>query len=105
MCLLSVICASGLFIDASLIHANQGEVRGVFSGEAEWHKDHWDATLSPKLDTSAQNPYVRIAIGHQIDWLPQLSTRLDYSHESSIATGRDRGVEKISLSVQWRPFR
>ena len=107
-CTLATLAAcfsmSGFYIDGSVIHANYGEARGVFSGEAEWHKDHWITTLAPSIDTSAQNPYMRIAVGYSVDWSARWQTRIDYSHESSIATGKDRGTEKFSLGVTWRPF-
>ena len=57
-----------------------------------------------EMEDSAQNPYARISIGYDIQWSPQWNTRLDLSHESSIATGQDHGEERITLGVVWRPF-
>ena len=103
----------GFYIDGALIHSSTGEGRISETSYTEYKdRSPYDKHMFPVpvtytqryLDTSAQNPYVRIAIGYDVQWSARWSTRLDYSHESSIATGKDRGAERISLGVTWRPF-
>lgn len=51
-----------------------------------------------------QNPYGRIALGYEIAF-PTISLRLEASHLSSFATSDDKGLNAISLSARWYPFR
>ena len=97
---------SGFYVDTALIHSSIGESRidNVSYGQIHWEHDEWRVDTRPHIDNSAQNPYVRVALGYDVQWNPRWATRIDYSHESSIATGQDRGVERISLGLTWRPF-
>ena len=105
---------SGFYIDGTLIHSSMGEGRVAESSYTEYEdrRSYNGKLMLPVpvtytqryLDTSAQNPYVRVALGYDVQWSARWATRIDYSHESSIATGQDRGVERISLGLTWRPF-
>lgn len=105
--LLSCFHLSGFYIDSALIHSDAGE--GHFADQSTKPNDStpWyttDQRTFHKWTFEPQNPYVRIAIGYDVQWSARWSTRLDYSHESSIATSRDRGAERLTLGLTWRPF-
>jgi hypothetical protein len=51
-----------------------------------------------------ENPYGRLALGYEVAF-PSVSLRFEASHLSSIATSNDRGLNAISFSVRWYPFR
>src|SRR5687768_9535296 len=53
---------------------------------------------------NARNPYGRLSLGYQIDFT-ELSWRMELSHVSSLETGKDRGVNSLSISARWYPFR
>jgi hypothetical protein len=108
---------SGFYVDAAMIHSNAGEGRfetqtDPASNEITLIGPGFIATTTSPFGSAkqiifsngAQNPYARIAIGYDVQWSPKWSTRLDYSHESSIATGQDHGAERITLGMTWRPF-
>jgi hypothetical protein len=110
---------SGFYVDAAMIHSSIGEFRSYETIESAQLIQRLPANgLDPSalsgqdfelhtkkiIERDAQNPYVRIAIGYDVQWSAKWSTRLDYSHESSIATGQDHGAERITLGMTWRPF-
>lgn len=109
--LLACFQLSGFFVDASLIHANHGE--GVLVSET--HTEYmpqkpgskfpmWKDVTTYGVDYSARNPYARFELGYDVQWNAKWSTRMSFSHESSIATSDDRGAERFELGVTWRPF-
>jgi hypothetical protein len=110
--LLACFHLSGFFIDGGLIHSNAGEariversitehrIRRTFYGDIPVTNTYTELYM----EDAPQNPYARIAIGYDVQWSAKWSARLDYSHESSIATGRDHGAERMTLAVTWRPF-
>jgi hypothetical protein len=51
-----------------------------------------------------ENPYGRIAAGYEISFT-SVSLRLEASHLSSLASSKDHGLNAISLSARWYPFR
>ena len=112
--LLACFHMSGFYVDAALIHSNAGEARLVdrtitssipaYDTNGKILYIGTATKTDRQMDDSAQNPYARIAIGYDVQWSAKWSTRLDYSHESSIATGQDHGAERITLGVTWRPF-
>jgi hypothetical protein len=104
-----MLSLSNIYIDGALIHSNYGEARleTVTRYETKSPAPGWIVTSPIRyaiLDESAKNPYARIAIGYDVQWSAQWSTRIDYSHESSISTGLDHGAERLTLGVTWRPF-
>jgi len=111
--LLACFHLSGFYIDGAVIHSNSGEGRLV-ERAASIQDDRFIFVNAGQpvtfyytdhvLDSSTQNPYMRIALGYDVQWSEKWSTRFDYSHESSIATGSDHGVERFTLGVTWRPF-
>ena len=104
-----VLSLGNIYIDGSVIASNAGEYRIIEKTYLETtHPANGWTVVTPRsyytIDDNAQNPYVRVAIGYSVTWSAQWSTRFDFSHESSIATGLDHGSEKLSLGVTWRPF-
>lgn len=51
-----------------------------------------------------ENPYGRLALGYEMAF-PSVSLRIEAAHLSSIATSNDRGLNALSFSVRWYPFR
>ena len=52
----------------------------------------------------AQNMYGYLAVGYELEMSSSLSFVLRLQHDSSIATGRDRGVNSIRFGLRWRPW-
>ncbi len=104
---------SGFYIDGALIHSSAGEDVTRYQETtvlAEHVNKYGDMQLvnihfmQPVVLNESSNPYVRVALGYDVQWSPKWSTRLDYSHESSIHTGQDHGENRFTLGVTWRPF-
>lgn len=55
-------------------------------------------------DHSAANPYGRLALGYEMNF-GSLSVRMEASHTSSLRTESDRGLNALTLSARWYPFR
>lgn len=107
--LLTCLNWSGLYIDSGLSYQDNGYLvqdryhssytieRGdlIQSGSSDW--------LGARHIVN-QSPYGRLSIGYEIR-LPSLTWRLEASHVSSLATNADRGVNALSISARWYPFR
>ena len=48
-----------------------------------------------------KNPYASIMVGYQWRLNPQFNLGLAIRHESSIATGKDRGINDLRLTLRW----
>lgn len=110
--LLACFSLGGLYIDGAVVASNQPEYgieiqtrteqvivstrHGKIPGIAQINE--------PVLVDVSGNPYARAAIGYDVQWSKRWATRFEVSHESSISTGRDRGAERVTLGVTWRPF-
>jgi hypothetical protein len=105
--------ADGVYVTADVSAADRGEQR-VSSMKETYNADAYcqyricSSVLLADIerDDSASNPYVKIALGYDwqvTDWLTW--TVLEVSHESSIATGQDKGFNKITSGIRidlWR---
>jgi len=60
--------------------------------------------VSQEITRDKRNPYGLLSLGYEVDFSPRWSARIEAAHMSSLATGRDRGVESIALHVRWHPF-
>jgi hypothetical protein len=111
--LLACFSLSGFYVDGALSAHDRGQGRAVtqqvtteradcFKGSACMRYDY--TTNATSIDRSPQNAYGRVAIGYDVT-VRQFALRLEASHESSIATGRDRGVNAVTLGLTWRPFK
>lgn len=102
--LLACFSWSNLYLDSGLSFQDVGAAR------IEWQTtqsqlDGVIETISRQARVnSPMNPYGRIALGYEIGF-SVLTWRLEASHVSSVATGRDRGVNVVSVSTRWYPFR
>jgi hypothetical protein len=107
-CALSMLIAclswSGLYIDSGVSFQDRGEYREQWKS-FELRSDGLieSGSYLAKSD-SAQNPYGRIALGYEVGFT-RLTWRLEASHVSSMVTNRDRGVNAVSVSARWYPFR
>ena len=65
--------------------------------------------ITPQIVDRAANPYGHVAIGWErefsVRFLGKVTSSLEVSHDSSIATGIDRGVNAVSVNVRVFPFR
>lgn len=52
-----------------------------------------------------ETPYGRISLGWSMQFSPQLTADFAVSHISSVKNPDDRGVNGVSLSVRWHPWR
>lgn len=113
MCSLTALLAcfsmSGFYVDASIIHSNKGAAIVVYD-EAAFDtviKGMPITVIYPlaRIEENPRNPYGRISVGYDLQLSKSLAMRLDYSHESSLATNADRGEERITVGLTWRPFR
>lgn len=55
------------------------------------------------VETERENPYGRLALGYEIA-LQSVALRIEASHVSSFAAD-DRGLNSLTFSVRWYPFR
>jgi hypothetical protein len=120
MCTLATLAAcfslSGVYVDTGLDYQDAGEWRWTHKtetvqvqsksegGEVQYHPLQYRATV---VDSRAQNPYARIGLGYQMDLdfgQSKVRLMLEAYHQSSIATGQDRGVNGISFGARYFPF-
>jgi hypothetical protein len=95
---------SGLYIDGGLQFNDYDTLRYGFSDSVTINGPGVSETISyqtaiPERD----NPYGRLALGYEVSF-PNVSLRLEASHLSSVTTS-DKGLNAISLSARWYPFR
>jgi hypothetical protein len=107
---------SGVYVDTGLDYQDAGEWRWTQKtetvqvqsmsegGETFYHPLQYRATV---VDSRAQNPYARLGLGYQMNLdmgqSKVILTLLAY-HQSSIATGNDRGVNGLSFGARYFPF-
>lgn len=48
-----------------------------------------------------KNPYASVMVGYQWKLSPDIKVGLAIRHESSIATGQDRGINDVRISLRW----
>lgn len=95
---------SSLYFDGGLAYQDitvaRSEMRTTFNHEGS-AVETVTALYSWRDD---QNPYGRLALGYEMNF-SSVTWRVEASHLSSINTGTDRGVNALSLSARWYPFR
>ena len=84
---------SGFYIDGGL------SIRDVKYAEVVIH-----SAYDVDYVARSHNPFGRLAFGFDARLSPTLSAAIEVSHESSVRTGNDRGVNSAMFSVRWRPF-
>jgi hypothetical protein len=79
-----------LYLDTALIHDDAV---------------YWE--LSPttqQLSSVPKNPFGRAAIGYELRF-SNLSLAIEGSHQSSLASGDDGGINSVAIRARWYPFR
>ena len=111
LALLSCFSMNGFYVDAQIIHSNKGAAVVVQETKEqqvyikEWNQHVTAVYPTNTIQDNPRNPYGRLSVGYDVTFNQHVSMRLDYSHESSLDTNADRGEERISLGITWRPFR
>jgi hypothetical protein len=96
---------SGLYIDGGLQFNDYDTLRPGYTDSVTINGPGVVETISFQTAIAERdNPYGRIALGYEISF-PKVSLRLEASHLSSFASDSDRGLNAISLSARWYPFR
>lgn len=52
-------------------------------------------------DKKVRNPYMSLRVGYSVEFMRNYSASLSLGHESSISTGKDRGINDLKLSLRW----
>lgn len=108
-CLLA-ICLSGLYLDGGLSYADSGvEIyqlkTTLLTRETRWGDIEYVGSSDERASSHrALNPYGRLALGYEHQINLQLRLNAELYHESSIETGRDRGVNGARVSLRWFPW-
>jgi hypothetical protein len=103
-------CAAGLYLDGSLAALDSGVEQyrrdtTVVVLERNGFRQLAGTRVSESYSHEALNPYGRLAIGYEQPFFtPTLRLSAELFHESSIATGRDRGVNGGRISLRWYPW-
>lgn len=104
--LLTCFHLSGVYVDSGLSYQDSGVfqtfTRDIWATDAEGHGD----VISEHTDTvhRSHSPYGRLALGYQLEF-GNKTLSLEASHVSSVATTKDRGINSLSLSMRWFPWR
>lgn len=87
-----ILC--GLYLTGGLsVHHQVSDARNC--GYQYWRYDQ----------NETKNPYGIAAAGYEFLDSRKLRITVEFRHESSIATGKDHGLNEGALLVTWRPFR
>jgi hypothetical protein len=110
-CTLATLAAcfsmSGIYVDTGLDYQNAGEWRPEYETFHSEHNGVLETGGTWLNVTTAQNPYARLGLGYQAELSAGRSKvvfELEAWHESSVATGRDHGVNSIGLHARVFPF-
>jgi hypothetical protein len=88
---------SGFYVDAGIQAQDHGEtwIYATYDG---------DRLNSTKKVDWQSNPYGRFGLGYEINF-KSLTWRVEASHTSSLTENRDGGINTLSVSARWFPFR
>lgn len=107
-CSIAVLIAcfswSGFYMDGAVVVADGGAI-SVDTSFFDFYDGKAHQVQEVYGREQADNPYARAALGYEIEFSPRLRAAFEVSHRSSIATGRDRGINSASFSLRWYPFR
>lgn len=98
---------SGFYVDGGLLYQDSGVEQIKDTSTYRWIPGDQNFELdsrSHRASHTAENPYGQLTIGYELRFT-NITWGLEATHTSSIATGRDRGVNSISLRARWYPFR
>lgn len=99
---------SNLYVDGGIAYQDAGMYHEVVREESlsvVWGDDVRTSSnrQSWQYDRPA-NPYGRLSLGYEIKF-DSISWRLEATHVSSIASGKDRGINSFGIGARWYPFR
>lgn len=57
-----------------------------------------------KVAHKSRNPYGKLALGYELDFR-SVRVALEAAHQSSVSSNSDKGINSLSLSLRWFPFR
>lgn len=96
---------SGLYIDGGVQFNDYEMPRAEWTTPVTLTGPNVVETISyQSVVTERENPYGRLALGYEVA-LKSVSVRLEASHVSSFATDDGRGLNALTFSVRWYPFR
>lgn len=100
---------SNLYLDAGLRYQDAGIYREYEQLNVDrlllnGQQHEFNRELLQSHDDSADNPYGQLSLGYELN-LKSVTWRIEASHLSSLATSRDRGINSLSISARWFPFR
>lgn len=97
---------SNLYVDSGLHWQDRGEYftriehASLLTEQGELIQE----ASAVRTFNEARNPYGRLSLGYEIE-VAEISWRMELAHISSLDTGKDRGVNSLSISARWFPFR
>jgi hypothetical protein len=111
-CTLATIAAcfslSGVYVDTGLDYQDVGVWRTEYRADPTVQRGGVIESGGRWISTNrSQNPYGRLALGYQMDMefgQSKVIFTLAGYHESSIATGNDRGVNGVTFGARYFPF-
>lgn len=96
---------SGLYLDGGLQFNDYDTLRPGWTDSVTITTPSVTETISYQtLVSERDNPYGRIALGYELRF-QSISWRVEASHLSSLASNDDHGLNAISISARWHPFR
>lgn len=96
---------ANFYVDGGLAWQDKGMPRTEYREYVYRAEDGYQLALYDDLVVyEKQNPYAIGALGYQISFR-SFAVSLEGSHRSSAASGRDDGINTISLRARWFPFR
>lgn len=96
---------SNLYLDGGLQYNDYDTLRPGFTDSVTIATASAVETISYQTAIAERdNPYGRIALGYELAF-SSVSLRLEASHLSSLASDDDHGLNAISFSARWYPFR
>jgi hypothetical protein len=104
--LLACFSWSGLYLDGGLSWQDRGEMRVTQYGaaDADLSDDVFRSTPYVWTSTEPLNQYGDISIGYEIV-IGATTVSAELTHRSSIATGRDDGMNYVRIGLRWHLFR
>lgn len=100
---------SGIYVDVSGVIADSGVEQYGFERNHVVIVDRWGKQTSEvdgpaSYNHRADNPYVRFALGYEVDISRRCSMYVEAWHMSSAATGKDHGTNAGAAGFHCRPW-
>jgi hypothetical protein len=95
---------SNLYFDGGLQYQDIAIQRTEMRASINHGGNAVETVIAPYSWSDDQNPYALVALGYELRF-PSVTWRVEASHLSSIDTGTDRGVNAVTISARWYPFR